>query len=86
MQLVEPAAGAYKVCVIGYEPAGGQADYKLSSWVLPAGATAGNFKALVPAYSYVGGTGTVSMSWSGLAANQRHLGALRYVVAAPPRA
>ncbi|MCE3606449.1 S8 family serine peptidase [Massilia sp. P8910] len=81
VQLVEPAAGAYKVCVIGYEPAGGQADYKLSSWVLPAGATAGNFKALVPAYSYVGGTGTVSMSWSGLAANQRHLGALRYVVA-----
>ncbi|MDQ1816601.1 S8 family peptidase [Massilia sp. CCM 9210] len=81
VQLVSPAAGAYKVCVIGYEPAGGEAEYKLSSWVLPAGATNGNFKALVPAYSYVGGTGTVSMSWSGLAANQRHLGALRYVVA-----
>ncbi|RSZ56906.1 S8 family serine peptidase [Massilia atriviolacea] len=80
VELVQPAAGAYKVCVIGYEPANGEAEYKLSSWVLPEGASNGNFKALVPAYSYVGGTGTVSMSWSGLAANQRHLGALRYVV------
>ncbi|NHZ99508.1 S8 family serine peptidase [Massilia sp. CCM 8734] len=80
VELVQPAAGAYKVCVIGYEPAGGEAEYKLSSWVLPEGANNGNFKALVPAYSYVGSTGTVSMSWSGLAANQRHLGALRYVV------
>jgi hypothetical protein len=80
VNLVSPAAGTYKVCVIGYEPAGGQAEYKLSSWVLAPGAVNGNFKALVPAYSYTGGTGTVSMSWSGLGANQRHLGALRYMV------
>ena len=79
VELSNPAAGTYKVCVIGYAPANGSAEYKLSSWVLAPNAINGNFKALLPGVAYVGGTATVNMSWSGLEAGKRHLGALRYV-------
>jgi subtilisin family serine protease len=80
VELVNPAAGTYKVCVIGYDPLNGAAEYKLSSWLLAPNAISGNFKALLPGMAYVGGTGTISLSWSGLDAGKRHLGALRYVV------
>lgn len=80
VQLTNPAAGTYKVCVIGYAPAGGSAEYKLSSWVLAPNVINGGFKALMPGMAYIGGTGSVSVSWSGLAAGKRHLGALSYVV------
>jgi subtilisin family serine protease len=80
VHLNNPAAGTYKVCVIGYNPQAGLADYKLSSWVLAPGAINGNFKVLTPGMSYVGGTGSVSMSWSGLDLGKRHLGAVRYLV------
>ena len=80
VEMSNPAAGTYKVCVIGYEPFNGSAEYKLSSWVLAPNAVNGNFKALLPAIAYVGGTATVNLSWSGLDAGKRHLGALRYVL------
>jgi subtilisin family serine protease len=80
VELNNPAAGTYKVCVVGYEPANGSAEYKLSSWVLAPGAANGNFKALLPGIVYVGGTGTVNLSWSGLEAGKRHLGAVRYML------
>ncbi|SHH71166.1 S8 family peptidase [Massilia sp. CF038] len=80
VQLVNPAPGEYKVCVIGYEPVGGSAEYKLSSWVLAPNVISGGFKATLPGLAYMGGTGTVSVGWSGLAAGKRHLGALQYVV------
>jgi len=80
VQLLNPAAGNYKVCVIGYDPLGGSAEYKLSSWVLAPNVISGGFKATLPGVAYMGGTGSVSIGWSGLAAGQRHLGALRYVV------
>jgi subtilisin family serine protease len=79
VELVNPAAGVYKVCVVGYAPANGSAEYKLSSWVLQPNVVNGNFKALLPGIVYVGGTGTVNLSWSGLEAGKRHLGALSYV-------
>lgn len=81
VHIANPAAGTYKVCVIGYDPQAGLAEYKLSSWVLAPGVINGNFKVLTPALSYTGGTGSVSMSWSGLEAGKRHLGAVKYVVA-----
>jgi subtilisin family serine protease len=80
VELMNPAAGVYKVCVIGYEPANGAAEYKLSSWVLAPNAINGNFKALLPGIAYVGGTATVSMSWSDLQPGKRHLGILRYLL------
>jgi hypothetical protein len=80
VHMVNPAAGTYKVCVEGYEPQNGSAQYKLSTWMLAPGAINGNFKVLTPAVVYTGGTGSVSMSWSGLDAGTRHLGAAQYVV------
>ncbi|MES2321983.1 MAG: S8 family peptidase [Pseudomonadota bacterium] len=80
VNITSPAAGAYKVCVVGYAPLNGSSEYKLSSWVLAPNVINGNFKALLPGIMYTGGTGSVSMSWSGLAANTRHLGALRYLL------
>ena len=80
VSVLNPPAGTYKVCVVGYDPAGGSASYKLNSWVLTPGATGGNFKALAPSVATVGGTGTVAMAWSGLAVGKRYLGAVNYVV------
>ena len=76
-----PPAGTYRVCVIGYAPQDGRADYTLSSWVLAPGLSGGNFKALMPGTAYLGGTASVALSWSGLAPGKRYLGALGYQVA-----
>lgn len=80
--LTSPAAGTYKVCVAGYatDNAISQVDFTLSSWVVTTSDTGGNFKVLMPGTAYLGGTASVGMSWSGLAAGQRHLGAYTYVI------
>lgn len=81
VQLKNPVAGDYKVCVVGYAPLGGSANYTLSSWVLdPAAANGGNFQAKLPGKVYVGGNASVGVSWSGLAAGKRHLGAVSFLV------
>ncbi|MDP9107779.1 MAG: S8 family serine peptidase [Pseudomonadota bacterium] len=85
VQLTNPAADTYKVCVIGYAPLHGSSTYTLSSWVVGAADVGGNFKAMMPGTAYLGGTATVGMSWSGLAADTRYLGALRYVVGGVPQ-
>jgi hypothetical protein len=82
--LTNPPAGDYKVCVIGYAPVGGNATYKLSTWVLSPTATGGNFKAVAPANVALGGTASVAISWSGLATGQRYLGSLSYLSGATP--
>ncbi|MGN6828662.1 S8 family serine peptidase [Paucibacter sp. M5-1] len=80
--LTAPAAGNYKVCTVSYEPADGAAsvDYTLSSWVVGSSDTGGNFRVLMPSNAVVGGTASATLSWSGLAAGTRHLGAVYYVV------
>lgn len=79
VHLNQPVAGAYKVCVIGYEPANGSAEYKLSSWVLAPGASHGNFKVLMPTTAFLGKTMSVTMSWAGLAQGVRHLGGVNFM-------
>ena len=76
--LLNLPAGTYKACVAGYGTESASVPYKLSSWVVNVGDNNGNFKALLPAKVYVGGTASVGMSWSGLAAGKRHLAALRF--------
>ncbi|QJE00783.1 S8 family serine peptidase [Massilia forsythiae] len=76
--LTNPAAGDYKVCVVGYAPAGGSATYKLSTWVLSPTSTGGNFKAAAAGAVAVGGTAPVALSWSGLAVGKRYLGSVSY--------
>lgn len=77
--LRNPVAGDYKVCVVGYDPAGGSANYKLSSWVLTPAATGGSFKVMAPGAVALGGTASVAISWSGLATGKRHLGSVSYL-------
>jgi subtilisin family serine protease len=80
VQLLAPAAGDYKVCVIGYAPVGGQATYALSSWVVQPTSTGGNFKVLMPSAATIGGTASVGMSWSGLPVGKRHVGVVNYLI------
>jgi subtilisin family serine protease len=80
VQLLAPAAGDYKVCVIGYAPVGGQATYALSSWVVQPTSTGGNFKVLMPGAATIGGTASVGMSWSGLPVGKRHVGVVNYLI------
>ncbi|MEO7493834.1 MAG: S8 family serine peptidase [Massilia sp.] len=74
--LPSPAAGDYRVCVIGYEAANGvSTDFTLSSAVVTATDRGGNFKVMVPTKVYAGSTASVGISWSGLAAGKRFAGA-----------
>ena len=79
--LMNPAAGTYKVCVVAYDTqTRPSTTATLSSWIVSPADVGGNFKVLAPATAYVGGTASVGMSWSGLAAGQRYLGAASYKV------
>lgn len=79
VHLTNPAAGNYKVCVIGYAPVNGSANYKLSSWLLAPGANHGDFKVFMPTMAFIGKTMSVTMSWKDLAPGVRHLGAVGFV-------
>lgn len=78
--LTNPAAGTYKVCVVGYAPNNGSATYTMSSWVVSPSDVGGSMKVMMPSTAYTGGTATAGVSWSGLTVGKRYLGALQYVV------
>lgn len=73
VQMVSPAAGSYKVCVVAY---GGAASmtHKLSSWVVTTADASSTLNVMLPSQVYAGGTATVGVAWSGLATGQRYLG------------
>ena len=78
VQLLNPAAGQYKACVVAYE-GGAVMTHKLSSWIVDATSpVTGKFTVLLPGQVYVGGTATVGLSWSGLQAGGRYLGAVAF--------
>ena len=73
VEVLGPAAGAYKVCVVAY---GGAATmtHKLSSWIVTAADASGTLNVLLPGNAVAGGTATVGVAWSGLAAEGRYVG------------
>jgi hypothetical protein len=74
--ITAPAAGTYKLCVVGYASTNKvSTNYTLSSAVVTSADKGGNFKVLLPAKVYAGSTATLSAAWSGLAAGKRFLGA-----------
>jgi hypothetical protein len=75
-----PAAGSYKVCVVGYAPNGGSANYTLSSWTVAKDELGGNLKIGLPTTAFTGASMTIGASWSGLG-SAKHLGAV--VLTAP---
>ncbi|MEN9659021.1 MAG: hypothetical protein RL571_2486 [Pseudomonadota bacterium] len=80
VQLFNLPAGNYKACVVGYGVKGGSTSYTLSSWIINAGDTGGEFKALAPSKIYVGGTASVGFSWKNLLVGKRYLGGVAYLI------
>jgi len=80
VEVLNPAAGTYKVCVASYASPNPTSTHQLSSWIVgPGDSAGGSFNVLMPATVYAGGTATVGMSWSGLAVGHRYLGAAQYL-------
>ena len=76
VNLVNPAAGIYTVVVQGWGVVG-SSPFKLHTWLLDSAAV-GNMTVSAPAAATLGGTGTVSLSFSGLTAGTKYLGSVAY--------
>ena len=76
VELSAPAAGDYRVCVAAYGSGNGGAtmSHKLSSWVVTAADASSSLNVLLPGNVVAGGTATIGVGWSGLAAGKRYLG------------
>jgi hypothetical protein len=77
VNLVNPPAATYTVVVQGWGTDGPDAQYTLFHWLLGS-AAAGNMTVAAPATATLGGTGTISLSFSGLAPATRYLGSVAY--------
>jgi len=77
IQLANPAAATYRLFVHGWQTDGPDANYSVHAWALGT-SDAGNMTATGPAAATTGGSGTVNLSWSGLATGQKYLGAIDY--------
>ena len=77
VNLLNPAAGTYRVRAVGFAVPVGSANFTLFSWAL--GTTpAGNMTVTAPASAVIGQTGAIGISTSGLAAGTRYLGSVVY--------
>nr|WP_314547608.1 S8 family peptidase [uncultured Massilia sp.] len=76
--VLNPAAGSYRVCVVGYAPETASTRYKLSSWIVNPATASSNLKATAPSAVVMAGTATVSVAWAGLATGKRYLGSIGY--------
>lgn len=75
VNLLSPAAGTYTVVVQGWGVVG-SSPFKLHSWVL-GGTAAGNMTVSAPSSATVG-AGVINLSFSGLTAGTKYLGAVAY--------
>jgi hypothetical protein len=76
VNLLNPAAGSYTVVVQGWGVVG-SSPFKLHTWLLGSTA-AGNMTVTAPATATIGGTGTISLAFSGLTAGTKYLGSVAY--------
>jgi subtilisin family serine protease len=78
INLVNPPAGTYKLYVHGWQTDGPDAVYTLFSWLL-GNTAAGNMTVTAStSTATVGGTGTITVAWSGLTAGTKYLGRISY--------
>ncbi len=78
VDIVLPMDGTWKVYVHGWLTPGGDSDYTMYSWVISA-TPGGNLSVdAAPASAVLGETGAVDVSWSGLTAGSKHLGAVSH--------
>lgn len=76
VNLVNPVAGNYTVYVHGWSVPSGSSPYKLHTWLLDS--TNSNMTVSGPTSATTGATGTISLSFSGLASNTKYLGSVAY--------
>lgn len=76
VNLTNPAAGSYTVVVQGWGVVG-TTPFRLHSWVLGS-ANEGNMTVSAPASAVTATTGTIALSFSGLAAGTKYLGSVAY--------
>lgn len=74
--LKAPSAGTYTVVVHGWGVAG-SSPFALNSWLVGS-AGAGNMAVTAPGAASIGGSGQVSLDFSGLASGTRYTGAVTY--------
>ncbi len=77
IQLLSPAAGAYKVCVAAYAGAAVMT-HKLSSWIVTPSDVGGKLAVILPGKVVAGNNASVVATWSGLEQNKRYLGGFQY--------
>jgi len=71
-----PMEGDYYVFVHGWQTDGPDANYTLFSWAPDL--DEGNMTVTAPATAVLGGTGTITVDWSGLDPSTKYLGAVSY--------
>jgi subtilisin family serine protease len=76
VNLLNPTAAAYTVVVQGWGVAG-SSPFKLHTWVLGSTA-AGNMTVTAPASAILGTTGTITLTFTGLAPATKYLGSVAY--------
>jgi hypothetical protein len=77
VDLHDPEPGTYEVEVFGFFVDGAEANFTLFSWAVGSSGT-GNMTVSEPATASDGETGTIELSFSGLAADTRYLGTVAY--------
>jgi len=83
VNLKNPAAGTYKAYVHGWQTAGGgTTSYILYTWGLSS-AFAGNMTVTAPSTATTGTSASIGLSFTGLAAGTRYLGAVDYSNGSP---
>ncbi len=78
VNVLNPAAGTYIIFIHGFDvPAPGTANFTLFAWMLGSTA-AGNMTVTAPPAATTGATGTINLSFSGLATGTKYLGSVAY--------
>jgi subtilisin family serine protease len=78
VNLVNPAAGAYTVTVVGFAtPNNAPVSFTLFNWALGS-AAAGNMTVTAPSSATTGGSGTIALAFSNLVAGVKYLGSVVY--------
>lgn len=79
VDLESPAAGTYSVVVHGWQTDGPDAKYTLFSWSIPSMPDGGSLTVTdAPTSATLGATESIEVSWSGLAAGAKYLGAVSH--------
>ncbi len=78
VNLVDPPADNYTVWIHGFATAGGTpSPFKLYHWLLGS-TSAGNMAVSAPAAAVTGASGTINLTFSGLASGTKYLGSVAY--------